>query len=75
MLCLWREDGEWSRQGPDGVIDVAGLGLFGHIKARGVSGAPLGRRGRPVISLIWRYGRSVARCQTIGHSMLNANQT
>jgi hypothetical protein len=38
-LCLWREDGEWSLQGPDGVIEVEGFGCFGHIKARDVAGA------------------------------------
>ncbi|MGP3920543.1 hypothetical protein [Nonomuraea sp. 10N515B] len=38
-LCLWREDGEWSLQGPDGVIEVEGFGFVGHIKARDVAGA------------------------------------
>ncbi|MFC4117369.1 hypothetical protein [Nonomuraea zeae] len=38
-LCLWREDGEWSLQGPDGVIEVYGFGFLGTITARNVTGA------------------------------------
>ncbi|MEV1005225.1 hypothetical protein [Nonomuraea sp. NPDC050202] len=38
-LCLWREDGEWCLQGPDGVIEVDGFGRDGTIAARNVAGA------------------------------------
>ncbi|MER6002568.1 hypothetical protein ABT120_28615 [Nonomuraea angiospora] len=38
-LCRWREDGEWSLQGPDGVIEVEGFGFLGTIVARNVRGA------------------------------------
>ncbi|MFB4274580.1 hypothetical protein ACBJ59_04735 [Nonomuraea sp. MTCD27] len=33
-LRLWREDGEWSLQGPDGVIEVDGFGFLSTIAAR-----------------------------------------
>ncbi|MEU4234325.1 hypothetical protein AB0F17_59470 [Nonomuraea sp. NPDC026600] len=39
VLCLWREDGEWSLQGPGGVIEVYGFGFLGTITARNVRGA------------------------------------
>jgi hypothetical protein len=38
-LCLEREDGEWSLQGPDGVIEVHGFGFLGTITARNVTAA------------------------------------
>jgi hypothetical protein len=38
-VCLWRDEGRWGLTGPDGEIEVAGLGMFGWITARDTKGA------------------------------------
>jgi hypothetical protein len=50
---LWREDGEWSLQGPDGVIEVHGFGFLATITARnGLNCTDRSSCGRP-----WPDGR------------------